>query len=237
MDEFLGADDWWNHAFGGLHVAGRTIASAFGGAGLADAAEALESPILPDWAKRGGPADIRVFDNVALTAVTAKKAAKTGKPEDIAKAAAAVQLQAKAESDKQPDVSVVKPDYIAIVHKNVQPSDIPNWVPGVFAVGVFGGKRFDGSKPVYEPKRGRPGKTFSFGYTDPSRVDVVTQKADGTNLITTLKDVRQIIFAGGAETVGDGKGNRVVLGDEPWMPKWYHLLAALCGVLIIAGRK
>ena len=46
-------DDWWRSAFGGLHLAGKTVATAFGGGKLAEMAEGLETQggLLPEWAQ------------------------------------------------------------------------------------------------------------------------------------------------------------------------------------------
>lgn len=51
--------DWselGKNIFGGVHTAGKVLASAFGAGKLAEQAEQLESPILPDWAKGGAKA-------------------------------------------------------------------------------------------------------------------------------------------------------------------------------------
>lgn len=62
VEELVGVDwaDVGKSAFGVLHIAGKTVATAFGGGALADAAENLESPILPDWAKGVGTAPTTV---------------------------------------------------------------------------------------------------------------------------------------------------------------------------------
>lgn len=96
MEEALGLDlgsvDWGNfgkNVFGGVHTAGKVLASTFGGsagASLADSAASLEEEggLLPDWAK---PAPKKPAKTVAVstgtTAGTAKAAttaaAATGK--------------------------------------------------------------------------------------------------------------------------------------------------------------
>ena len=81
--ELLGltGEEFGKGFMGGAHVGGRVIATLFGGAGLADAAERLEDPILPDWAKKGGAADVSRFvpAGLGLSAVTASKEAKAAK--------------------------------------------------------------------------------------------------------------------------------------------------------------
>lgn len=236
-------EDLGKNIFGGVHVAGRTIASAFGGAGLADMAEKLESPILPDWAKRGQAADIRIFDNVALNAVTAKNVAKTPVIPAAPKKTSSITettVPAAPKVDDVPEVGVTRPDFIAVYHKNVKPTDKPEWTPNVTAVGIWGGKRLPGSKPAYDPKKDAvPGKKFSFAYDAPTRVDIVTVGPDGKVSTTVLKDVRQIAFAGGEEMRADGKA--VVGGGFLSAPvvgpvKWWHL-ALLTAAWFVTRRK
>lgn len=244
MRQRVGLDwgDLGKNIFGGVHVAGRTIASAFGGAGLADAAEKLESPILPDWAKRGGVADVRIFDNVALNAVTAKNIAKTPvTPPPAPKKTSTITDVTPPKVDDVPEVGVTRPDFIAIYHKNVKPTDKPDWTPNVTAVGIWGGKRLPGSKPPYDSKKDvTPGKKFSFAYDAPTRIDIVTVGPDGKVSTTVLKDIRQIAFAGGEETRADGKP--VVVGggflSAPVMGpvKWWHL-ALLTAAWFVTRKK
>lgn len=160
----LGIDwgDVGKNVFGGVHTAGKILASAFGAGALVAPVEQLESPALPDWARStpGAPAG-----------------------------AAAAQVTA--------------PDYVVLVHADA--SKKPDVVASPDAVAVVGGKRIPGNGYKHGDP---PGKTFSFGYDAPARVDVLLKGKKAT-----VTDVKQVLFMGGQE------GKTTVSGDEKPDPK------------------
>lgn len=116
-------DEWYHHLFGGIHTAGKLIASIFpGGAALSSAAESLESPILPDWAKSGPKV-----------------------PAGAAMQAGVQDAMAAAQASKKPAVLVKKPETVAVVKKG---SDKPEAVLDVVEAAVVGGKRFEAGRAV-----------------------------------------------------------------------------------------
>ncbi len=110
--------DWKDlgiNTFGGVHAAGRVLATAFGGqagAQLADAAEGLETQgnLLPSWAKKGGPTDI-------------------------------LRLSSGGNAQSGP-VAVSKPDYVVVQRKGRSDGEV---VPGAESLLIVGGSRFAGN--------------------------------------------------------------------------------------------
>lgn len=155
----LGVD--WNdlgkNVFGGVHTAGKILASAFGAGALVAPVEQLESPILPEWAKSSARASATSSDGVTVT----------------------------------------RPDFIVVVYQD--PSKKPSALQAD-AVLVVSGKRFDGNGY----RSGDPvGKTFSFGYDAPSRIEVLSK---GKKAV--VADAKQVLFGGGSE------GKATVMGDD-----------------------
>lgn len=85
--------------------------------------------------------------------------------------------------------TVAIPDYVVVVHTDA--SKAPDVLIAPDTVSVSDGKRFDGNGY----KKGEaPGKSFSFGYDAPSKVDLTTKGKK-----TSLSGVKQVLFLGGQE--------------------------------------
>jgi len=162
--------DFGKDVFGGVHIAGRVLATAFAGqagASLADSAESLESQggLLPDWARSN-----------------TKGQAPAAAPEPGA---------ASPSPAGPPSVTVMAPQYVVVQHTNGK-TDPPLAIGTM--VTVTGGTRFDGNG--YRP--GEPfGKRFSFGYLAPAKVEIQQRGPVGKVAFT---DVRQVVFCGGTES-------------------------------------
>ena len=90
---------------------------------------------------------------------------------------------------KESTVSIANPDALVVIHRS---DKIDDPIRTAAQVVITGGKRFEGD-----------GKKFTFGYENPSRVEITTrsgQKAAGT-------DVKQIIFLNGSETRIEGSSD------------------------------
>lgn len=232
--------DWGSFGkdvFGGVHVAGRVVATAFGGAQLADAAEGLENQggLLPSWAKKGGAADVvHIPEGSALTVAQASKGAKVAKKGSSAARSVATadappsSKSSSSESDllaslarfttasaQNPDHVVRDPDFVGVVPENAKKGDYPPWgTAGVgFVVGVWGGKRFEGNGYKTGDYAKWNGEERSrnigknFSFGYDSPSRVDIINNKGKKL--TLTDVKQILFAGGNEPEA-----RVVAGQE-----------------------
>lgn len=88
---------------------------------------------------------------------------------------------------------VTQPDYIVLIRQDKAGKKAATGVPGLKTVTVKGGTRFEGNG--YQ-SGDAPGKTFSFGYDHPTRIETIDSK--GKRYLVSAK---QIMFLGGSEKV------------------------------------
>src|SRR6185369_16122666 len=127
---------------GGAHVAGRVLATAFGGRALADQAEGLENRggLLPDWAKKGGAADVLAVPDGAALQMSSAGAMKGGAGQSKVNFAT---FTTPAQTSAESVATVEGPDFVVVLRHGAKQADPA--IAGLGSLVVTGAKRFDGN--------------------------------------------------------------------------------------------
>src|SRR6185369_11845695 len=174
---------------GGAHVAGRVLATAFGGRALADQAEGLENRggLLPDWAKKGGAADVLAVPDGAALQMSSAGAMKGGAGQSKVNFAT---FTTPAQTSAESVATVEAPDFVVVLRHGAKQADPA--IAGLGSLVVTGAKRFDGNGWQKGDDRL---KKFSFGFDAPAKVDFIAK--DGKKKTST--NIKGVLVYGGTE--------------------------------------